>query len=160
MQRRHFLSLLAAGAGLVVTRRAAGALQPKKWRAAAPVDAGLSPGMQLGGCTLEEIQAPRMGALPLILSTAEGTRFQIDVMRRAAGGPEGVANTASLALFIHNGGVGHSPTAEAEGLGAMALASFLAARDEALAASLLTFDQRRGRFPTGCYNVLPARRPA
>jgi hypothetical protein len=91
-------------------------------------------------------------------------KLALELEKAGAVRPEGVAGTPSLSVFIHNGGRGQSPTSEAEGLGAMAVAAWLATREAKLRAvllpSLLTFDQRRAHYPSGNYCVLPPRRTA
>lgn len=100
-----------------------------------------------------------MGAIPVVLRTDAGLRFQVDVLRRdrRGGGRLGVANTETFSPYLANRGDGRTATDEDQGLGAMALAEVLARREAACAPApaLLTMDERRARHPVGGYSVLP-----
>jgi hypothetical protein len=109
--------------------------------------------------TVDAVHPTRMGAVPVVLRTAEGARFQVDVLRRdrSPGAPQGVANTETLSLFLSNRGDGSTATDEEQGLGAMALAAALARREaQARPPELLTMRERREQHPLGGYSVLSA----
>jgi hypothetical protein len=94
--------------------------------AGAPVD--LVPGLPLGPCRLVQILPVERGALPFELEDPAGRRFVVEVHRHT----EGVAalrRAGSCDVFLRNGGSGSTPTNETHGLGAMALASLLAAHE-------------------------------
>jgi hypothetical protein len=118
---------------------------------------GLAPGSRLGRWTVEAIHHVHLGAIPVVLRTASGTRFQVDVLRRDSveGAPQGVANTRGFSLFLSNNGHGDSATTEEQGLGAMALGAWLSRHESRAAApSLLTLRQRTSRFPGAGFGVL------
>jgi hypothetical protein len=116
---------------------------------------GIRAGTRLGGWTVVAVHPVKLGAIAVVLATAEGRRFQVDVMARDANGPGGVAQTEHLDLVVCNRGDGHKATDEAQGLGAMRLARELRAR-EALGLSppeLLTLRERHRRHPDGAFGV-------
>lgn len=97
-----------------------------------------------------------LGAVPVVLATATGQRYQVDVLARDSQGPQGVANTEQLSLFVVNSqGSTHAdserPTDEEQGLGAMALA--LALTEEVPPAGLLGHGERRRRHPDGAFAI-------
>lgn len=118
---------------------------------------GLTPGGRLGRWTVESIHQVHLGAIPVVLRTPTGTRFQVDVLRRdtAEGAPQGVANTRGFSVFLANNGRGQSTTSEEQGLGAMALGAWISRHEgRASAPSLLTLRQRAARFPGAGFGVL------
>jgi len=117
----------------------------------------LGAGGALDKWKIEQVHGVYFGAIPVVMSTAGGTKFQVDVLRRDAAGPDGVGNTDSLSLFVANKGNGADKTDEDQGLGAIALAQALAAREQSGAAipgELVTLKQRHEKFPDGGYSVL------
>ena len=119
--------------------------------------ATLRVGDRVGRWTLVAIHAERLGAVPIVLQSPGGGRFQVDVLRRD-GRParrQGVSATAGLSLYLSNRGDGQTVTDEEQGLGAMALAARL--RDlEANGIAfpqLLSHEERRERHPLGAYCV-------
>ena len=116
---------------------------------------GLEPGARLDRWTVVAARGPHLGAIAVVLATEDGSRFQVDVLRRSetANGP--IASTRSVEVYLSNRGDGRTPTAEEQGLGAMALAAHLAARESAGARTpeLLTRDERRERHPVGAYRI-------
>lgn len=95
-----------------------------------------------------------LGAIPVVLATASGQRYQVDVLARDPAGPPGVANTERLSLFIVNsrasdGAAGRRTTDEEQGLGAMMLAQALG--DATPPAGLLDHGERRRRHPRGAF---------
>ncbi len=102
----------------------------------------------------EAVLAAHAGAVPVVMRTPDGDRFQVDVMRRDPRGPTGVAETAHFALFIANRGDGKTPTDEAQAHAARALAAWIAAR-EGLASplELLSFRERHRAHPEGVFSL-------
>ena len=91
----------------------------------------LRPGMRIGPCTLSRVLPVENGALPVELLDPSGRSFVVEVHRWEASAPPGIARAGSLAVYLRNGGTGVTRTNEAHGLGAMALASLLEARERA-----------------------------
>lgn len=115
-------------------------------------------GARIDRWSVEAVHPVRMGAVPIVLRTASGARFQVDVLRRDDA-TRGVAQTETLSLFLANRGDGSTATDEEQGLGAMALAEAIA-RSEARGArmpALLTMRERRAQHPLGGYSVLSLR---
>ena len=79
----------------------------------------------LAGWRVEQVMPTVAGVIPVLMRTPEGTRFQVDVMRREDE-TRGVAQTQSLALYLANGGAGDTKSSEAQVRGAQLLASRLA----------------------------------
>ncbi len=96
-----------------------------------------------------------MGAIPVVMETADGRRYQVDVLRRDPQGPRAVADTERLSLYVQNQGHGATATDEEQGLGVMALASVLRTREAEGAAipELLTLRERMARHPEGAFGV-------
>jgi hypothetical protein len=148
--------LVAVPMGLVAVGMAA-----RGWLGRASEDepvafAALAPGQQLGRWTVVKVHPVRLGAVPVVLATETGQRYQVDVLARDPAGPEGVARTEALSLFVVDvqaspETAGSRPTDEEQGLGAMALAQAL--RGEAPPAGLLTLEQRRQQHPRGAFGV-------
>ncbi len=115
----------------------------------------LGPGDRVGTCTIVSVHDVLMGAVPVVLETRRGHRFQVDVLRRDLGkrSPAGVANTRAYSLYLSNGGSGGTKTREEIGLGVMALASALRGRAAAAPGELLTLRERHARFPQGWFVV-------
>lgn len=145
LHRRSFvaltgLTLVAAGCGVTdggaSTANAGGKL------------VGLQPGAELSSGRVVAIHPVQYGAIPVVLETDGGARFQVDVMARD---PEvsAPAQTDTLALYVVNAGDGATATDEAQGLSAMALAQALRERnvDETRLPELLTMSQRSDRHP-------------
>ena len=115
-------------------------------------------GARIDRWTVEAVHPVRMGAVPIVLRTESGARFQVDVLRRDET-VRGIAETETLSLFLANRGDGATATDEEQGLGAMALAEAIA-RSEAQGATmppLLTMRERRAEYPLGGYSVLSLR---
>jgi hypothetical protein len=115
----------------------------------------IQPGTRFGRWRIDAIHAVWMGAVPIVLQTDDGERFQVDVLRRSTLGTPGVGNTRALSTFLVNQGDGALRTHEEHGLGAMALAQLLATREAegANVPSLLTLEERLCRFPSGSFRV-------
>lgn len=117
---------------------------------------GLQPGSRLARWTVEAIHAIHLGAIPVVLRTETGVRFQVDVVRRdtSAKAPRGIAQAGELDFFLSNAGTGRVATAEEQGLATMALAAWVARRAPRAPNALLTLGQRQARFPRAGFGVL------
>jgi len=114
-----------AGALLAMTRvRRAIAGQPL------PTVTDLPAGTPLGPCKLSRVLQVERGSLPVVLEDPRGQTFVVEVHRHDPRAP-GVARAGSLDVYLRNGGDGATRTDESHGLGAMALADLLAARERA-----------------------------
>lgn len=178
--RRKFLGVaagvVAAGAvGAALPRAARSALASTRDRSKASAGSGAAaaadgvgtaqgalpaffrdlPGTNIDRWKVVNVVGMHLGAVAVVLETATGDRYQVDVLRRDASGPAGVGNTPSLSVFVVNRGDGALATAEEHGLGAMALATVLAEREArgASAPALLTFAERVAQHPGGNYAV-------
>ena len=115
----------------------------------------VAPGAQIGRWKVVAVHDVHMGAVPVVLATRAGKRFQVDVLRKDAQGPRGVGETGSVALFVSNGGRGSLRTSEEQGRGVLALAAALAIREQhgARAPNLLSHADRSQQHPNGGYRV-------
>lgn len=116
----------------------------------------LAPGRALDRWTVVRVHPLHLGAVPVVLQTASGKRYQVDVLARDPAGPEGVASTDALSLYVVDVQAdrqtdGSRPTDEEQGLGAMVLAQAL--RAEAPPDGLLTLAQRQRQHPRGTFAV-------
>ena len=103
---------------------------------------------------LDAVLAAHAGALPVVMRTPGGERFQVDVMRRDPRGPAGVAETNHFALFIANRGDGATRTDEAQAHAARALAGWIAAREGSESPlELLSFRERHRAHPEGVFSL-------
>lgn len=170
--RRQFVSTVGVAAGVAATATVAPARAldprhaplPERERApeiepeVARLLGDIRPGARIDRWTVEAIHGLHMGAIPVVLRTADGARFQVDILRRDTqpGARLGVASCRSLSVFLSNRGDGSTATDEEQGLGAMALRDALAQReaDGAPIPALLTHRERRARHPVGSYSVL------
>jgi hypothetical protein len=120
-----------------------------------PVFAAAQPGTRVGPCTIVAVHPLHYGAVPIVLETSRGRRYQVDVLARDPSGPDGVASTPRLSLFVSNGGDGRTDTDEEQGLGAMALADLLGAADRSGTdlPPLLTMEQRSRTHSNGAFGV-------
>lgn len=90
----------------------------------------LASGTRLGPCTLVRVLPVERGGVPVVLRDPRGHDFVVEVHRHEPQAP-GIARAGSLAVYLRNGGDGATRTDETHGLGAMALASRLDARERA-----------------------------
>ena len=146
--------VMASSAEQAKAKRAAPST-PKAGADVAAYFGDVAPGAQLGRWKVVAVHDVHMGAVPVVLATRFGKRFQVDVLRKSAGGARGVAETGSVALFLSNGGRGSLRTSEEQGRGALALAAALASREQsgACAPALLSHADRSKRHPNGGYRV-------
>ncbi|MCA9720086.1 MAG: hypothetical protein H6713_32535 [Myxococcales bacterium] len=118
---------------------------------------GLPEGTSIGSWRVEEVHAIQGGAIPVIMSTRSGERFQVDVVRRdaAAGAPLGVANTRHFSVFVANKGDGSVATDESHGCGAIMLGRYLEAREAEIDVpdGLMTLAARNRAYPDGTFLV-------
>ena len=155
VDRRGFLTAAGVGAGVVAAgylgSRIAGDSRDHAPRSLPPADgdvdalfAGLAHDGALGDCRIERVHGVHLGAIPVIMTCAAGSRFQVDIMRRDPDAPPGVGNTDSLSFYISNRGDGSAPTAESQGIAALTLAHALSRRQRAgvVAPRLLTMNER------------------
>jgi hypothetical protein len=113
-------------------------------------------GVAIAGCTIVSVHAPVAGAIPVVLVTSSGKRFQLDVLRReidpdAPRAVAGLAGNTSFEVSVCNGGNGDHATDEEQGLAARALAEALSKRvaQGAKAPALLTLREREARGSGG-----------
>ena len=120
-----------------------------------PVFASVRPGTRVGPCTIVAVHPLSYGGVPIVLETSGGRRYQVDVLARDPAGPDGVASTTRLSLFVSNGGDGRTDTDEEQGLGAMALAELLGLADRSGVAlpALLTMQERSRSHAGGAFGV-------
>lgn len=116
----------------------------------------LAPGQPLDRWTVVRVHPVHLGAVPVVLATESGQRYQVDVLARDPAGPEGVASTDALSLYVVDVQAaresdGSRPTDEEQGLGAMMLAQAL--HGEAPPAGLLTLAERQRQHPRGSFGV-------
>jgi hypothetical protein len=120
----------------------------------------LRPGLRLGRWRIVAVYGIKYGAIPVILEGPGGARFQVDVLRRERHllGRPGIAETRYYGLYLANGGRGRTPTRESQGLGVLALAALLRAREDRVPRpDLLTLRDRLGSFPEGTFNSFSGR---
>lgn len=114
-------------------------------------------GTQLGLWRVAEIHDIHFGAVPVVLESEAGGRYQVDVLRRDGqfGAIRGVADTRRLSLFLANQGSGSTSSNEHHGLGLMTLAAAIRQSEPlSLPSNMLTFAGREARHPRASYTVL------
>jgi hypothetical protein len=117
----------------------------------------LPEGLHFGRWRIVSVHPVKFGAVPVVLETRGGERFQIDVLARdrRPGARRGVALTRHYSLHLSNVGRGAKPTREEHGLGVLWLAALLRARElHREPAGLLTLRDRLVRFPAGRFDAL------
>lgn len=140
--RRKVLAALGAAAAGVST---ACTLRPRTTApsAAAPLAELVGP---VGEWRVEQVLPLVAGAVPVLMRTPEGKKFQVDLLRAEVDGPRAVAQAGGLALYLANGGEGDRPSTAVEEQGARALAQRLthlaAERGEPAIPGLLTLSER------------------
>ena len=153
INRRRFLGAVAAFSGAAwgaAVLRFRGVRRLDVARPLAPMGetalfGELRAGSRIDRWTIESVRQTS-GAVTVAMRTGDGERFQVDVLRRDDAMP-GVARTRSLSLYLVNGGRGRLASIEEHGLGAMALAGWLDAREAAghASPSLYTLRERAAR---------------
>lgn len=117
----------------------------------------LPEGLRFGRWRVIAVLPTKLGAVPVILESRQGERFQVDVLRRdrSARARRGLSETRGYSLFLFNRGQGDTPTQEDHGLAVLWLAAFLRPREHTLPAlALLTQRERTQHFPRGKFNAL------
>jgi hypothetical protein len=139
--RRDFVRAVGAAAPIIGVGRG----KRRRGTAKAPID--LAPGTELGPCALVRVEPVSRGRIPVVLSDGEGREATVHVYAHEAGRP-GVARAGALGVYVANGGDGDVATNEAHGLGAMALAQLLEARqaDGWVPPKLATLTEHSERF--------------
>lgn len=109
----------------------------------------LKAGQSFCGFEIESFVPPRNGAAGLHLKSEDGHRFELEVLARDTQNilaPKPPGETKFFAVFVKNGGDGWLPTAEAQGLCAMALSELIAINErEPLLKGFLTHTERLER---------------
>ncbi len=156
--RREVLKVVGAGAsGLalatVVSRQPAELPVAARAAAVEPAVAPPAPfladlvGKHLGSYRVHAVGALERGGIPVVLATAAGQHFRVDVLRvDPSDGTAGIGVAGAVSVYLRNGGDGNTATDEEQGLGAMALAEELLRRDREgrkPPSALLTRGERR-----------------
>ena len=141
---------LAVGAGVLADRQTGTDGPASK----ASRIGGIEPGTVLANTDVRvvSIHPVTCGALPVVLETKDGDRFQVDVLARDPEGPQGVGNTEHYSVYVSNRGDGGTSTDETQGLSAMALARALEIEGAALP-TLMTLRARESAHPGGSFGV-------
>lgn len=119
----------------------------------------LPEGQRFGRWRVVSVLPIKLGAVPVLLESHRGERFQVDILRRdrSARARRGLAETREYSLFLLNRGQGDTPTQEDHGLAVLWLAALLRPRERSVATvALLTQRERTQRFPRGKFNALVA----
>lgn len=124
-------------------------------RQLAMVEALIPKNLELGSWSIQKVQAPMFGAIPVVMRTPAGESFQVDVLARASD-VSGIADTKHFSLFVANNGSGSKSTDELQARGAKILAHHLSRteRSGAPLPSLLTLVERSSQHPFGTFGVL------
>jgi hypothetical protein len=124
-------------------------------RQLAMVEALIPKSLELGNWSIQKVQAPVFGAIPVVMRTPAGESFQVDVLARDSSQP-GIADTRHFSLFVANNGNGSKSTDELQARGAKMLAHHLSRteRSGTPLPSLLTLVERSSRHPFGTFGVL------
>lgn len=119
----------------------------------------LPEGQRFGRWRVVSVLPIKLGAVPVLLESHRGERFQVDILRRdrSSRARRGLAETREYSLFLLNRGQGDTPTQEDHGLAVLWLAALLRPRERSVATvALLTQRERTQRFPRGKFNALVA----
>jgi hypothetical protein len=124
-------------------------------RQLAMVEALIPKNLELGSWSIQKVQAPMFGAIPVVMRTPAGESFQVDVLARDSNRP-GIADTKHFSLFVANSGNGSKSTDEWQARGVKVLAHHLSRteRSGTPLPSLLTLAERSSRHPFGTFGVL------
>lgn len=117
----------------------------------------LPEGLRFGRWRVVAVHPVKHGAVPVVLESQRGHRFQVDVLRRDRHpqAKAGVGETRLYALYLANQGRGSKPTQEEDGMGMLWLAALLRPRESRLRPSqLLTQRERVRMFPRGHFAVV------
>jgi len=117
----------------------------------------LPEGLRFGRWRVVAVHPVKHGAVPVVLESRRGQRFQVDVLRRDRH-PQakvGVGETRLYALYLVNNGRGSKPTQEEQGVGLLWLAAMLRPREmRQRSTQLLTQRERMRMFPRGRFEVM------
>lgn len=155
--RRNFFRGVGAAAGAATLARGGKAFAEAtpttaQSRAVTEFFEPLSEQRRLGRWYVEAVHEVHLGAVPVVLCTTSGERFQVDVLRK--GSVAGVADSEHYSLFLSNEGNGRSRSSEEHGLGLMALADWIRSREEdARLPPLLDHQERLQLHPSGSFRV-------
>lgn len=87
-------------------------------------------GKDLGPYRVASVGRIERGGVPVEMTTTDGVRFRVDVLRfDATQGLPGIGTLGAVSVYLRNGGKGGKSTDETQGLGAMALADELSRRE-------------------------------
>lgn len=117
----------------------------------------LPEGLRFGRWRVVAVHPVKHGAVPVVLESQSGRRFQVDVLRRDRHpqARHGVGETRLYALFLVNNGRGNTPTNEEQGQGLLWLAALLRPREHRVRpGTLLTQRERVRMFPRGRFDVV------
>lgn len=117
----------------------------------------LPEGLRFGRWRVVSVLPVKLGAVPVVLESRQGERFQVDVLRRdrSTRARRGLSETRGYSLFLFNRGQGDTPTQEDHGLAVLWLAALLRPREHTQPnVALLTQRERTQRFPRGKFNAL------
>lgn len=117
----------------------------------------LPEGTRFGRWRIAAVLPVKLGAVPVLLETRHGVRFQVDILQRdrRQGAKRGIAETRRYALYLANLGRGMKPTREEHGLGLIWLAALLRSCESRHATpALLTLRERLMRHPGGRFSAL------
>ena len=117
----------------------------------------LPEGLRFGRWRVVAVHPVKHGAVPVVIESRRGQRFQVDVLRRDRHpqAKAGVGETRLYALYLANNGRGSKPTQEEQGVGLLWLAAMLRPREmRQRATQLLTQRERMRMFPRGRFEVV------
>ena len=137
--RRGFVAGVVAGA--------AGAAVASTWRDLPAIAELEGVEHSLDGHRIEKA-ALHLGAVVLRMRAPDGQMYQVDVLRK--GSQPGLRDSRDYSLFLANRGDGSTSTNETQGLGLIALVSWLDSANPKLP-ELLTFEERRAAHPGGLF---------
>lgn len=122
----------------------------------------LPQGLRFGRWRVVAVHPVKHGAVPVVVESQSGRRFQVDVLRRDRHpqAKHGIGETRFYALFLANNGRGNTPTVEEQGMGLLWLAALLRPREHRVRPGMLLTQRERVRmFPRGRFDVVLDRAP-
>ncbi|MBX3182844.1 MAG: hypothetical protein KIT72_18375 [Polyangiaceae bacterium] len=105
--------------------------------------APLAAGAELGRWQIASVRSLDAGAVSVLVTSASGA-FQLDVVRRSAS-PRSPGVTDHFEVMVMNHGDGAKPTAEEQGLAAMALAEVIRGNEQAVDVSRFVSAEKHQR---------------
>ena len=108
----------------------------------------LPEGLRFGRWRIVSVHPVKHGAVPVVIESRQGLRFQVDVLRRDRHpqAKAGVGETRLYALYLVNKGRGSKPTSEEQGVGLLWLAAMLRPREMRHRATQLLTQRERVRI--------------